>query len=112
MAEVAARARDATGERVAVAVAVADRGYSGERPAEGAAAHGIRPGAAELPEAKRGFVLLARRWAVARGFARMARFRRLARGYGRLRETLAGRHFLACATLMLARFVALMAPSP
>ena len=38
----------------------------------------------KLPEAKRGFVLLPRRWVVERSFAWMARFRRLARDYERL----------------------------
>jgi hypothetical protein len=42
-----------------------NQGYTGER-AEGAAAeHGIRLEVVRLPEAKRGFVLLPRRWVVA-----------------------------------------------
>jgi transposase len=35
----------------------------------------------KLPEAKRGFVLLSRRWVVERSFAWTVRFRRLARDY-------------------------------
>ena len=38
----------------------------------------------KLPEAKRGFVLLPRRWVVERSFGWTARFRRLARDYERL----------------------------
>ena len=55
----------------------------------------------KLPEAKRGFVLLPRRWMVERSFDWAARFRRLARDYERLPETLAGLHYLAFACLML-----------
>jgi len=54
-------------------------------------------------EAKRGFVLLPRRWVVERSFAWAARFRRLARDYERLPATLAGLHFVAFACLMLTR---------
>jgi len=57
----------------------------------------------KLPQAKRGFVLLPRRWVVERSFAWTARFRRLARDYERLASTLAGFHFLAFACLMLAQ---------
>ena len=55
----------------------------------------------KLPEAKRGFVLLPRRWVVERSFARVARFRRLARDYERLAPTFAGFHWLAFIALML-----------
>ena len=54
-----------------------------------------------LPEAKRGFVLLPRRWVVERSFAWAARFRRLARDYERLADTLRGLHFVAFAVVML-----------
>ncbi len=54
----------------------------------------------KLPTAKRGFVLLLRRWVVERYFAWMARFRRLARDHERMAETLAGLHFLALTILM------------
>ena len=63
----------------------------------------------KLPEAKKGFVLLPRRWVVERSFAWAARFRRLARDYERLPETLAGLTYLAFAVLMLKNFVHLMA---
>ncbi len=55
----------------------------------------------KLEEAKRGFVLLPRRWVVERSFAWATRCRRLAKGYERLPETVAGLHFLAFACLML-----------
>ncbi len=55
----------------------------------------------KLEEAKRGFVLLPRRWVVERSFAWASRFRRLARDYERLPTSLAGLHWLAFLTLML-----------
>ena len=54
------------------------------KPRQTAAAHGIQLEVVKLPEAKRGFVLLPRRWVVERSFAWLARFRRLARDYERL----------------------------
>ncbi len=62
-------------------------------------------------EAKKGFVLLPRRWVVERTFGWLARFRRLARDYERLKTTLAGWHWLAFATLILRRMMNLMADS-
>jgi transposase len=106
----AERVQAATGE--AVEVAFVDQGYTGDQPAEDAAAHGIRLEVVKLPDAKRGFVLLPRRWVVERSNAWLARFRRLARDYERLPETLAGLHFLAFAIILLTRFVTLMAESP
>src|SRR6266508_3342990 len=101
--------QDVTGE--SVEVAFVDQGYTGEQPAEDAASHGIRLEVVKLPTAKRGFVLMPRRWVVERSFAWMARFRRLARDYERLPETLAGLHFLAFAMLMLKRFITFMVES-
>ena len=63
----------------------------------------------KLTKAKKGFVLLPRRWVVERSFAWVTRFRRLARDYERLPETLAGLHYLAFAILMLKNFVSVMA---
>ena len=102
--------QEATGD--SVEVAFVDQGYSGEQPAADAQAQGIRLEVVKLPMAKRGFVLLPRRWVVERSFAWMARFRRLARDYERLSETLVGLHFAAFAILMAHRFVAFMAQSP
>lgn len=98
-----------TGE--SIELAFVDQGYTGDQPAEDAAKHGIQLEVIKLPEAKKGFVLLPRRWVVERSFAWAARFRRLARDYERLPETLAGLHFLAFAILMLKRFVELIAHS-
>jgi transposase len=84
-----------------VEVAFVDQGYTGEEPAAQAAAHGVHLEVVKLPEAKRGFVLLPRRWVVERSFGWAARFRRLARDYERLPSSLAGSHWFAFACLML-----------
>jgi transposase len=84
-----------------VELAFVDQGYTGEDPAEAAAERGIELAVVRLPEAKKGFVLLPRRWVVERSFAWASRFRRLAKDYERLPETVAGLHFLAFACLML-----------
>jgi len=84
-----------------VEVAYADQGYTGEAPAAAAASQGIRLVVVKLEEAKRGFVLLPKRWVVERSFAWASRFRRLARDYERLPSSLAGLHWLAFLTLML-----------
>ncbi|HYF56103.1 MAG TPA: IS5 family transposase [Salinarimonas sp.] len=99
-----AAVQEATGQ--SVEVAYVDQGYTGERPAEAARANGIELEVVRLAEAKRGFVLLPRRWVVERSFAWSARFRRLARDYERLPQTLAGLHLVAFATLMLTKAVA------
>ena len=88
-----------TGERVEIAFV--DQGYTGQEPAEQAAREGIHLIVVKLAEARKGFVLLPRRWVVERSFAWAARFRRLARDYERLPSTLAGLHWLAFLTLML-----------
>jgi len=93
--------QEATGN--SVEVAYVDQGYEGPQPALAAQEHGIALVVVKLPEAKKGFVLLPRRWVVERSFAWAARFRRLARDYERLPETLAGLHFVAFALLMLMR---------
>lgn len=95
-----------------VELAFVDQGYTGEEPSQAAKAQGIRLEVVRLPEAKRGFVLLPRRWVVERSFAWMTRFRRLARDYERWPETLAGLHVLAFVVLMLHRFTLVMAHSP
>jgi transposase len=107
--QLTARVPAVTGD--AVAVAFVDQGYTGEQPAQAAAAHGIQLEVVKLPQAKHGFGLLPRRWVVERRFAWAARFRRLARDYERLPDTLRGFHFLVVAILMLTRFVALMVQS-
>ena len=91
--------QEATGWNVELAWV--DQGYTGENPAEEAEARGIELAVVRLPEAKRGFVLLPRRWVVERSFAWVTRFRRLAKDSERLPETVAGLHFLAFVCLML-----------
>ena len=94
-----------------VEVAFVDQGYTGEHAASAAQAHHMRLEVVKLPEAKKGFVLLPRRWVVERSNAWAARFRRLARDYERWAETLAGLHFVAFTILLLKRFVELMVQS-
>jgi transposase len=107
--ELARQIQEVTDE--AVEIAFVDQGYTGDRPAADAQAHGIRLEVVKLPTAKHGFVLLPRRWVVERSFAWMARFRRLVRDCERLSETLVGLHFVAFAMLMAHRFVTFMAQS-
>lgn len=91
--------QEATGQ--SVRIAFVDQGYTGENAAQQASKHSIELCVVKLQEAKRGFVLLPRRWVVERSFAWATRFRRLAKDYERLPETVAGLHFLAFACLML-----------
>ena len=86
-----------------VELAYVDQGYTGERPAEAARKQQIELAVVKLPEAKRGFVLLPRRWVVERSFAWLTRFRRLVKDYERLASTLKGMHLAAFAIVMLAR---------
>ena len=101
VADLAAKVQEVTGHTVEVAFV--DQGYTGEAAAEQAEASGIRLEVVKHTEAKKGFVLLPRRWVVERSFAWLGRFRRLARDYERLSETLAGWHWLAFLTLLLPR---------
>jgi transposase len=106
VADLAAQVQAVTGETVELAYV--DQGYTGDEPAEAAAAQGIQLEVIKLPEAegpKKGFVLLPRRWVVERSFAWLARFRRLARDYERLPQTVAGLTFLAFTCLMLHQLI-------
>ena len=104
VAALCAEVQALTGQRVQVAYV--DQGYSGETPATEASAQGITLAVVKHAQAKRGFVLLPRRWVVERSFAWMARFRRLARDYERLPTTLAALHFLVFTSLLLSRLFA------
>jgi transposase len=106
--DLAADVQAATGQTVTLAFV--DQGYTGDQPAADAAAHGIRLEVVKLPEAKKGFVLLPRRWVVERSFGWLARFRRLARDYERTAEVLAGWHWVAFSGLMLTRVMELAHP--
>ena len=99
VAALATAVQEATGQHVAVAYV--DQGYSGPQPAAAAVEQGIHLVVVKLQGAKRGFVLLPKRWVIERSFAWTARFRRLARDFERLPSVLAGLHFLAFACIML-----------
>jgi transposase len=110
VATLAPAVQEATGQTVELAFVA--QGYTGMEPAADAAKHGMRLEVIKLPEAKRGFVLLPRRWVVERSFAWATRFRRLAKDYERLPDVAAGLHFLAFVSLMLHRLVTVVAQSP
>jgi len=84
-----------------VEIAFADQGYNGEKAAAAAEEHGIDLCIVRLPETKKGFVLLPRRWVVERSHAWATRFRRLVKDYERYPSTLAGLHLVAFVCLML-----------
>ena len=111
-AEVGRIAKDiqaATGQ--SVEIAFVDQGYTGERAAAAAAEHGITLEVVKHTEAKRGFVLLPRRWVVERSFAWTTRFRRLVKDYERYAQTLADMHLIAFVCLMLKNTANLVASS-
>lgn len=97
--QLAQATQEATGE--SVNLAYVDQGYTGDAPAQAAHQHGMQLEVVKLPQAKRGFVLLPRRWVVERSFGWLSRFRRLARDYERLTATLEGMHWLAFLGLLL-----------
>jgi transposase len=90
-----------------VEVAFVDQGYTGLNAAEAAEANGVELIVVKAPEAKKGFVLLPRRWVVERSFAWAVRFRRLVRDYERYASTLGGFHLIAFVCLMLKKLVLL-----
>lgn len=94
-----------------VDIAFVDQGYTGDRPAAAAKAHGIALEVVKLPNAKRGFVLLPRRWVVERSFAWETWFRRLVKDYEQCASTPADLHLVAFACIMLKQ-VAQIATSP
>jgi transposase len=123
VARLAADIQNATGDTVSLAYV--DQGYTGERAAEAAAAEGIALEVVKLLEAKRGFVLLPRRWVVERSFAwaelaqgsvgvadgmpaEGTRCRRLVKDYERYATTLAGFHVIAFIGYMLKQALILM----
>lgn len=108
--QVAAAVQAVTGDQVTLAFV--DQGYTGEAAAQAAQEHGMTLEVVKLEEAKRGFVLLPRRWVVERSFAWATRFRRLAKDYERLPETVEGLYFVAFACLMVHRLLTLAAQSP
>ena len=101
--------QEATGE--SVSLAYVDQGYTGAAPAEAAKQRGITLEVVKSPEAKRGFVLLPRRWVVERSFAWATRCRRLVKDYERYATTLAGLHIVAFVCFMLRQAAILAAGS-
>jgi transposase len=94
-----------------VEVAFVDQGYTGEKAADAAKEHGIELRVVKLPDIKRGFVLLPKRWIVERTFAWSTRFRRLVRDYERCAQTLADLHLVAFTCIML-KNAAILAANP
>lgn len=94
-----------------VHLAFVDQGYTGSNAAQAAQSHGIALEVVKTPEAKRGFVLLPRRWVVERSFAWATRCRRLVKDYEGYATTLAGLHMVAFACLMLKQVERLMTSS-
>ena len=109
VAELTKDVQDITGEHVEIAYV--DQGYTGEDPAQEAQRNGIKLFVVKIEEAKRGFVLLPRRWVVERSFGWLARFRRLAKDYERLPQTLVGLHFMVFAMLLLVKASSLLMKS-
>ncbi len=101
VSELAKRIQEVTDGKVEIAFV--DQGYTGEDAARQAEQEGIRLEVVKHTEAKRGFVLLPRRWVVERTFGWLGRFRRLARDYERLTITLEGWHWIAAFALLLVR---------
>lgn len=110
IAALAEAVQEATGQTVEVGFVA--QGDTGEQPAAAATEQGIRLEVIKLEEARRGFVLLPRRWVVERAFAWASRFRRLANDDERLPEVVAGLPVLAFVSLMLHRLVHVVAQSP
>ncbi len=106
VAELAQQVQDVTGEHVEIAFV--DAGYTGDEPEAAAKQEGIRLVVVKLPEAKKGFVLLPRRWVVERSFGWVSRFRRLVKDYERLAGTLVGLHFVVFSMLMLTKAAPLL----
>lgn len=101
VAELARQVQQVTGGTVEIAYV--DQGYTGAVAAERARRSSIELEIVKHTEAKRGFVLLPRRWVVERTFGWLGRFRRLARDYERLADTLKNWHWLAFLGLLMSQ---------
>lgn len=88
-----------------VEVAFVDQGYTGPKAKAAGERHGVELEVVKHHEAKRGFVLLPRRWVVERTFGWPGRHHRLARDYERLATTPAGYHWVAMLGILPGRFV-------
>ena len=107
VAHLCAELKEATGGTVELAYV--DQGYTGKDAKRAAEAFDVELEVVKHTEAKKGFVLLPRRWVVERTFGWLARHRRLARDYERLTQTLAAYHWIAFIGILLARIQ--LAPS-
>lgn len=101
VASLAQEIQKVTGDTVQIAYV--DQGYTGEAAAEQARQSSIELQVVKHHEAKRGFVLLPRRWVVERTFGWLGRFRRLTRDYERLADTLKNWHWLAFLGLLMSQ---------
>src|SRR5579863_10773727 len=97
--ELAQAVQEVTGR--SVELAFVDQAYTGDAAAQEAKEQGMQLEVVKLPHAKRGFVLLPRRWVVERSFAWATRCRRLVKDYERYASTLAGFHTVAFVCFML-----------
>ena len=79
VAALAEEVQQVTGSNVELAYV--DQGYTGPNAAKAAQEHGLRLEVVKHTEAKRGFVLLPRRWVVERTFGWLGRCRRLAKDF-------------------------------
>lgn len=107
--QLAQAVQDAT--KQSVKVAFVDQGYTGDDAEDDAYEHDMQLQVVKLPQAKKGFVLLPKRWVVERSFAWLNRFRRLARDYERLPATLAGLHVVAFVVIMAQRLFNILSQS-
>lgn len=103
-AQVAALAREVQEVcRQSVQVAFVDQGYTGPDAAKAAEEQGIRLEVVKHAEAKRGFVLLPRRWIVERTFAWISRCRRHSKDYERTTESSEAMLYITMIALMSRR---------
>ena len=98
--------QQATGNTVKLAWA--DQGYTGEQAKRDAAENGIELQVVKLPEAKKGFVLLPKRWVVERSFSWLPQIRQLSHDFERMPDVLAGLHFVLFAILKLPKAAMLL----
>jgi transposase len=103
---IAEAVREATDNSVTLVYAA--QGYTGEKASSAAPDQGIHLQVVKLPEAKRGFVLLPKRWVVERSFAWSTRCRKLVKDYERYAKTLADLHVAAIAWIMFAKAASIM----
>ena len=89
-------------------LAWADQGYTGQEAKQAAGDCGIDLQVVKPAQAKRGFVLMPRRWVVERSFGWLARFRRLSRDFERMPQVLAALHFVVFVMLMSPKVAALL----